>query len=158
MDSSVSAGYGRSMGRELRTQIDVAAPPSLGWQVLTDFAHYPDWNPFIIEASGSAVEKETIAYRFEFPRGIRVRTKARILRAEPDAELRWEAHFISAALFNGEHYFVIRPSSESSFVFHHGEVFTGALLPLALPVLQRSGPPIYRQLTVKFKERVEQML
>ena len=149
--------YLREVARELKTQIEIAAPPSLAWSVLTDFARYPAWNPFIIEVSGSARENATIDYRFEFPRGVRVRTKARILRAEPERELRWTAHFVSSSLFNGEHYFVIKPTSGSSFVFHHGEIFSGGLLPVALPVLQRSGPPIYRGLTAAFKARVEQL-
>ena len=147
------------MARELRTQIDVAAPAALGWQVLTAFADYPEWNPFIIEAPGGrAVENATFRYRFEFPRGVRARAQARILRAEPEAELRWQASLISPAIFNGEHYFLLRPTSPSEFVFHHGEIFSGALLPPALPVLQRAGPPIYRELNVRFKERVERLL
>jgi len=146
------------MSRELKTQIEIAAPPSLAWSVLADFAHYPDWNPFIIEVRGSAREGATIDYRFEFPRGVRLRAKAKILRARPERELRWAAHFVSSSLFNGEHYFVIDPTSETSFVFHHGEVFSGALLPVALPMLQRSGPPIYRALTTAFKARVEGLL
>lgn len=38
------------MAHELRTEIDVAAPSGRVWEVLTDFASYPQWNPFIVRA------------------------------------------------------------------------------------------------------------
>ena len=33
--------------KELRSQIEIEAPADRVWQVLTDFATYPEWNPFI---------------------------------------------------------------------------------------------------------------
>jgi uncharacterized protein YndB with AHSA1/START domain len=31
--------------RELGTEVEIAAPPERIWEILTDFAAYPDWNP-----------------------------------------------------------------------------------------------------------------
>ena len=42
------------MAKQLRTHIDIHASPERVWQVLTDFAAYPDWNPFITRASAHA--------------------------------------------------------------------------------------------------------
>ena len=33
--------------RELRAEIEIAAPPERVWRVLSDFDAYPDWDPFI---------------------------------------------------------------------------------------------------------------
>ena len=38
---------------ELRTEIEISAPPAAVWEVLTDFARYPEWNPFLVEVQGS---------------------------------------------------------------------------------------------------------
>jgi len=29
--------------------LEIAAPPPVVWEVLTDFARYPEWNPFVVE-------------------------------------------------------------------------------------------------------------
>jgi Polyketide cyclase / dehydrase and lipid transport len=47
------------MAKQFYAQIDIHATPQRVWQLLTDFAAYPDWNPFITRSSGSArVEQE----------------------------------------------------------------------------------------------------
>jgi len=40
--------------RQIETAIDIAAPPLAVWNVLVDFAAYPDWNPFIRRLHGEA--------------------------------------------------------------------------------------------------------
>jgi len=38
--------------RELRTEIEIDAPPERVWDVLTDFGAYPEWNEFITSIKG----------------------------------------------------------------------------------------------------------
>jgi uncharacterized protein YndB with AHSA1/START domain len=38
--------------KELRTEIEIAAPPERVWAVLADFDSYPEWNPFIRRIRG----------------------------------------------------------------------------------------------------------
>ena len=40
--------------RELRAEIEIAAPPERVWQVLRDFDAYPEWNPFMRSIVGDA--------------------------------------------------------------------------------------------------------
>jgi hypothetical protein len=143
---------------EIRTEIEIGGGPSRVWEVLSDFSHYPDWNPFILELQGSVYQGATITYRFEFPPGIRIWTAAEILRFEQERELRWTAHFLTPMAFNGEHYFVIMPTSGGGAIFRHGEIFTGLLLPLVQPILRKYGPRIYEALNRALKQRVETLL
>jgi hypothetical protein len=143
------------MPYEIKTEIEIEAPPSRVWEVLSDFSRYPDWNPFILAVKGVVQQGAKIDYRFEFPRGIRIWTPAEILTFEPGKELRWAAHFLSPKLFNGDHHFVIEPVNGTRSRFHHGEIFTGLLLPVILPLLRKDGPQIYQALNVALKQRVE---
>ncbi len=146
------------MAHEIRTEIEISAPPSRVWAVLTDFSHYPDWNPFILEVQGNVLQDATIKYRFEFPPRIRIWTAAKILKFEQEKELRWAAYFLTPRLFNGEHYFAVEPIGTTRVMFHHGEIFTGLLLPLARPLLRKYGLPTYQALNYKLKQRVEALL
>ena len=51
MIPSPAACFG-SLVREIRAETVIAAPPEAVWRVLTDFAAYPDWNPFIRSIEG----------------------------------------------------------------------------------------------------------
>jgi hypothetical protein len=146
------------MAYEIRTEIEISAPPSRVWEVLTDFSHFPDWNPFILELKGSVCQDATIRYRFEFPPGIRIWTTAEVLRFEQDRELRWAAHFLTPRMFNGEHYFVIEPMSGTKVTFYHGEIFSGLLLPVVRPILQKHAQRTYQALNTALRQRVEALL
>lgn len=143
------------MPHQITTEIQISAPSSSVWEVLTDFSHYPEWNTFIIEVRGTVQEGARVKYRFEFPPGIRIWATAKILRFERQRQLRWAAHFLTPALFNGEHYFGIEPLSENRVTFHHGEIFTGLLVPLALPLLRIYGQRAYQGLNKALKKRAE---
>jgi Polyketide cyclase / dehydrase and lipid transport len=45
------------MARQLESEVEVQASPERVWEVLTDFAAYPDWNPFIVQAGGRAARQ-----------------------------------------------------------------------------------------------------
>jgi hypothetical protein len=48
--------------RRIETAIEIDAPPSQVWTLLTDFARMPAWNPFIQSISGSLMK--ALDYRF----------------------------------------------------------------------------------------------
>ena len=44
--------------KEIVREIEINAPPSRVWQVLTDFEKYPTWNPFIKKITGIPAKNE----------------------------------------------------------------------------------------------------
>ncbi|MCC7274239.1 MAG: SRPBCC domain-containing protein [Alphaproteobacteria bacterium] len=114
--------------RTIDTTIAVAATPARVWDVLTDFAAYPDWNPFIRRIEG--VARPGIRLTVEIaPPGRRAMTfRPRVLSAVPERELRWLGELVVPWLFDGAHGFAIVPA-EGGCVFRQSEVFVGLLVP-----------------------------
>src|SRR3954466_16408297 len=57
------------MRHDIRTEIDIEAPPEEVWPHLVDLTAYADWNPFITSATGSAEEGRRLSLRMEPPGG-----------------------------------------------------------------------------------------
>ncbi len=115
--------------KRIETAVDIAALPSAVWAVLTDFAAYPDWNPFIRRLQGEAKAGARLDVTVQ-PPGRRAMTfKPTVLSAQPNRELRWLGRVLMPGLFDGEHVFRIEPRTPGCRL-HHGETFNGLLVPL----------------------------
>lgn len=143
------------MPRSIDTAIAIAASPQQVWDVLRDFAGYPEWNRFILELEGRLTVSAQIRFRFELPRGFRMNATATVLKVEPSRELRWAGQLVWPWLFRAEHYFVIERLATDRITFRHGEIFSGLLLPLAWLILRGQGPPVYEQMNADLKQRCE---
>jgi len=141
--------------KELHTQIDISASAERVWQLLTDFASYPQWNPFIRRISGEPTTGERLNVRLEPPesRGITLRPK--VLTAEPNHQLRWLGHLFVPGLFDGEHSFVIQSLEGDRVRFVQREAFGGLLVPLFARSLDTSTLLGFEEMNQALKERAE---
>ena len=115
--------------KTLRTEIHIEAPLEAVWDILTDFARYPDWNPLIPHAEGPIREGATITVRIEPPGGRGMTFRPTLRRVEPHRELRWLGHLWIPKLFDGEHIFELHPE-DGGTRFVQRETFSGLLVPL----------------------------
>lgn len=121
------------------TSIDIAAPPSRVWAVLTDFAAYPAWNPFITRIAGVPEVGGRLVVTIQPPGRKAMMFRPVVLAAAPEVELRWRGRLLMPGLFDGEHVFHLRPAGDGCRL-DHGEVFTGLLAGLlggTLPATRR---------------------
>ena len=116
--------------KELRTQIEIEATPDRVWEILTDFAAYPEWNPFIQAIQGQAAAGSKLEVRIEPPGGRAMTFKPTVLEAAPRRELRWLGRVLVPGLFDGEHSLRIEPIGDSRVRFVQAERFSGVLVPL----------------------------
>jgi hypothetical protein len=123
--------------REIRTEIDIGAPAERVWAVLTAFAEYPRWNPFIPRITGTPVEGARLQVRIEPPGGRGMTFRPTVLRAAPPRELRWRGRLLVPGLLDGEHVFAIEPAGARAVRFLHSERFEGLLVPLLWTNLDR---------------------
>ena len=144
--------------KELHSEIEIDAPAERVWRLLTDFASYPQWNPFIRSISGRPIPGERLKVRLEPPGGRGMTFKPEVLEAEPNRKLRWLGHLLVPGLFDGEHSFAIQPLEESRVRFVQREAFKGVLVPLIARSLETNTQRGFEEMNRALKERVEATL
>jgi hypothetical protein len=120
--------------KEIIREIEINAPPSRVWQVLTDFEKYPTWNPFIKKITGIPAKNEKLEVHMPDPRGGTMVFMPTVLVAESDREIRWLGRS-EGDVFNGEHRFQIDPiennnnnNNNNKVNFIQSEKFTGSMV------------------------------
>lgn len=109
---------------------------ALFWDILTDFDHYPHWNPFILEISGDQIEGAQLDVFIKPPNSNGMRFKPKILSYKPKEELRWVGALWIPKLFDGEHSLIIEKIDENKVLFIQKEEFKGLLVPLVSGMLK----------------------
>jgi hypothetical protein len=141
--------------RELRSEIEIDAPPERVWAVLTEFAAYPEWNPFIRRISGELREGARLEMRIE-PPGARATTFKPTVRAvERNRELRWLGRLLVRGIFDGEHSLLIEPREGGRSRFIQSERFSGFLVGFFKGTLAKTEGG-FKQMNAALKTRVEQ--
>ncbi len=141
--------------KELYSDIEIAASAERVWRLLTDFASYPQWNPFIRTISGQPTKGERLEVRIEPPGGRGMTFKPKVLNAEPNRELRWLGHLVVPGLFDGEHTFTVLPLGENRVRFVQREAFKGVLVPLFARSLEANTQRGFEEMNRALKERTE---
>ncbi|MGE3670771.1 MAG: SRPBCC family protein [Polyangiaceae bacterium] len=146
--------------REVRTQIEIAASREEVWEVLTDFARYPEWNPVIVSVKGELRAGANVDIKIRQGK-LAVPIPCRMHRVEPLHDFRWRGprNSLMAKVMGGEHYFSLEPlrsdAGEERCVFVHGEQFRGAVVPLLWPRMKKQLEAGYSRVNRALKERVE---
>ena len=141
--------------KELRTEIEIHAPAERIWDILVDFAGYPEWNPVFRFGPDSSPEAGRIKVTIHQPNGRRYSFEPEVLRFEPERELRWRGRFLLPGLLTGEHVFSLERSAGGATVFSHWEIFTGLLVPLLGHDLDTNTRKAFESYNRALKRRAE---
>jgi hypothetical protein len=143
------------MALTLRTEIEIAATAERVWEVLTDFAAFPRWNPFIRHIDGVLAPRARLEVRIQPPGGRAMTFRPTVLRVEPPQLLSWRGRTFIPGLFDGEHLFEIEPLLHDRVRFMHGEDFRGLLVPLLASSLRTTTRRGFQQMNAALKTRAE---
>jgi hypothetical protein len=94
--------------KELNNEVEIRASAERVWQLLTDFARFPQWNPFIHHASGEAKTGARLEVTTQPSGASRTTSRPTVLKAEPNHELRWIERSLIPGLLDVEHIFTIK--------------------------------------------------
>ncbi|MFA0961163.1 SRPBCC family protein [Roseivirga sp. BDSF3-8] len=140
------------MAKVISTSIRIHASAETVWQVVTDTARYPEWNPFITRLEGELKVGNRIKVKIQ-----KMTFKPVILVCDSARELRWLGSLGIKGIFDGEHAFLITDQGDGSVVFEQREKFTGLLTSLFSGMLEKDTLPGFRQMNEKLKDQAESM-
>ena len=123
--------------------------------MLTDFAAYPEWNPFVRRGEGEVRVGARLHVYIQPSGGKGMSFRPTVLVADPNRELRWLGHLWVPGLFDGEHSFSIEPLSEGRVRFIQRERFGGLLLPFLSKTLDGDTRRGFEEMNRALKLRSE---
>ena len=141
--------------KEIHTEIEIRAPGERVWAILTDFASYSEWNPFVRRAAGEAKVGAKLHLYIQPSGGKGLTFRPTVLVADSNRELRWLGRLWVTGLFDGEHSFSIEPLGEGRLRFVQRERFSGLLLPLLWKMLDRDTRRGFEEMNRALKLRAE---
>lgn len=119
----------------------VAADPATVWQVLTDTAAYPDWNPFVRRLEGDLVEGSRLTVDLQ-PGDKATTLRPTVVAVVPGRSFTWLGHVGVPGVLDGRHTFSVEPDGDGSRLVQH-EVLSGALTPLFKRMLTTETPAAF---------------
>jgi hypothetical protein len=140
--------------REIRREIEIDAPASAVWAVVTDFGSYPDWNPFIRTIKGDLRQGTRLKVQIEPPGGRAMVFKPTVVLVEPERELRWIGRVLVPGIFDGQHSLRIDPIDEGRSRFTQAERI-GGLTVGAFGGLLRKTAVGFEKMNAALKARAE---
>jgi hypothetical protein len=143
--------------KELRAEIEIEAPADRVWKIITDFASFPAWNPFIRRAKGELRLGAKLQIYMQ-PSGARGTTfSPTVTKLEPGLELRWLGRLVMPGVFDGEHIFSLENIGPNRTRFVQREIFDGLLVPLLGHALDVDTMRGFQEMNRALKARAEQV-
>ncbi len=141
--------------REIRTEITIKATKEKIWEILTDFEHYPDWNPFILSIKGHLKKKHLLEIEAKSPNGGTMRFKPRVTSYKFEEEFSWLGSLLMFGIFDGRHLFKIIEINNGECQLLHQEKFSGILVPFFWKKLNTATRQGFNNMNEALKSRAE---
>jgi len=115
--------------KQIITEQFIEASPEKVWNILTDTAAYPKWNPFIVRMEGE-IKPNAVLINTMMNGEKSMTFKPTIIAYEKGVYFEWLGK-MPLGMFNGRHFFRLSPL-QGGTLLSHGEYFSGWLHRLIL--------------------------
>jgi hypothetical protein len=143
--------------KHLVTHVHIDGTPAQVWAVLSDLVAYREWNPFIVDAEGTADVGGRLTLRMQPVRGRALTLRPTVLEAQPGNRLRWRGRVGVRGILDADHQFTIE-ARDGGAVLRQEETFSGVLVPFLARSLDRGTRPAFQAMNLALKQRVERAL
>ncbi len=142
--------------KSISKSIIIHAPAERVWQVLTDFAAYPEWLLGAPQISGVLEPGQCLQIASGLPAPhAPIACTLLLRRVTPPYELRWALHQ-SPGLSGGERRFAIEIIGQDQVRFTQSEVFHGVFAPALACLLSPATRQAFHRMNQALKARAEQ--
>lgn len=147
------AGWANIRPYELRSEITIDGTPEQVWTVLTDLEAYDEWNPFIVNSSGTVEPGATLTNTMRDATGETTFTPT-VLTATVGREFRWLGRLGPGGVFDGEHAFLLEPAGAGRTRLVQTESFAGVAVPFFRSRLRDNTLPQFHAMNEALARRV----
>ena len=112
---------------ELRSEVEIDATPARVYAVLTDFARYHEWNPFVVSLQGALAVGGKLTLELSLPEGKTYELVPELTQVTENRELRWRTRWWLPSLLEAEHFFLLSERDGKTRCMQ-GQDFSGFLL------------------------------
>lgn len=141
--------------KEVHSHIEIDSYREGVWKILTDFASYEQWNPFINKIIGQPREGSKIEIYIETPAGKNRKYSPTITKVEVGRELRWFGRSSLPGFLDGEHIFSIEELQPERVRFTQREIFDGLLTRFFAKSLDTDVKQGFEDMNSALKKRAE---
>lgn len=146
---------GRNM-QIIKTEIEISAPPSKVWGIITDINQWQEWSPVINASQGDASVGSTLSITMmgkeEGKDGPKYNPE--IIKLDEPNYFHWRAHMMAGFLFTNDKIFELKETN-SGTKLTHTETFKGLLTPLFRGQMNKGVPPILNSMNEALKTLAE---
>ena len=143
------------MQHQLDTKIDIDAPPSTVWEILSDLDGYAEWNPFIVSSSGDVAVGEKLNNRLQPPGGKAMTFKPTVTEVEVGHTFEWLGRLGVPGIFDGRHRFELEAAPNGGTRLIHSEQLSGVLVRFMRKSLDTQTLQGFQDMNVALKDRAE---
>ncbi len=142
--------------QEIRTEIDISAPPSKVWSVITNINKWKSWSPIINDSQGtvSVGSKLSITMTGKEKGKDGPKYNPTITDLDEPYYFRWRAHILTGFIFTNDKIFELEETNSGTRLTHK-ELFSGLLAPVLCGQMEKGVPPMLNSMNKALKELVE---
>ena len=146
---------GRNM-QEIKTEIEISAPPSKVWEIIKDIEKWQEWSPTINASQGIASigSKLSITMMSEEKGKDGPKYTPIILKLEEPKYFHWRAHMMAEFIFTNDKIFLLEEISTGTKVTHI-ETFKGLITPMFRGKIEKGVPPMLNLMNEALKDLAE---
>lgn len=148
--------FAGSKFQEIKTEIEISAPPSKVWSILSDINKWQEWSPIIKASRGTATvgSELTITMTGKETGKDGPKYNPVITELEAPNHLRWRAHLITGFIFTNDKILELEETSSGTRLIHT-ELFKGLLAPIFRGQMENGVAPMLNSMNQALKELAE---